>query len=138
MRVLTTLGELIAEPEIAPVRVGTAKENLIFAAEREMNSIENTYPSLLQAAESEGEATVIAAIQYSWSSHKQHLEIIEKIRRWSPSFFESVARKIDEKTDRYYVCEICGSTVTEVPAAGCPICGESAASYRLIRPDRFF
>jgi rubrerythrin len=137
-RVLTTLGELVAEPEIAPVTVGTAKDNLIYAAEREMHSIENTYPSLLQSVESEGQATVIAAIRYSWSSHKQHLEIIEKIRRWSPSFFETVARKIDEKTDRYYVCEICGSTVTEIPVDGCPICGESAAGYRLIPPDRFF
>ena len=137
-RLLATLGESVNEPEIAPVRVGTAKENLIYAAEREMNSIENTYPLLLQSVEGEGHTAVTAAIQYSWASHKQHLEIIEKIRRWSPSFFESVARKIDEKTDHYYVCEICGSTVTEIPVGSCPICGESAANYRLIRHDQFF
>ena len=138
VRVLATLGELAGEPEKAPLRVGTAKDNLIYAAERELNSIENTYPSLLRTVEREGHADVIAAVQYSWSSHKQHLDIIEKIRKWSPDFFETVARKIDKKTDRYYVCQVCGSTVTEMPEDDCPVCGKSPASYRLIRPDRFF
>jgi rubrerythrin len=137
-RMLATLGELIAEPRNMPVKVGTAKENLIYAAERELNSIENTYPLLLQAVEDEGHIDVIAAVRYSWSSHKQHLDIIEKIRRWSPDFFETVARKIDEKTDRYFVCQVCGSTVTEIPADTCPVCGEDQRHYRLIRHDRFF
>jgi rubrerythrin len=137
-RVLATLGELMAEPRKVPAKTGTAKENLIYAAERELNSIKNTYPLLLKAVESEGHADVIATVQYSWSSHKQHLDIIEKIRRWSPDFFETVARKIDEKTDRYFVCQVCGSTVTKVPADTCPVCGESHANYRLIRHDQFF
>lgn len=137
-RVLAELGEPIPRPEIAAIPAGSVKENLIYAAEREIDSIEDIYPRFLQSVEGEGHAGVISAIQYSWSSHKQHLEIIEKIRRWSPSFFESVARKIEEKTDRYYVCQVCGSTVTEIPVGGCPICAESAANYRSIRHDRFF
>lgn len=137
-RVLATLGELIGEREAATIPVGTAKENLIYAAERELNSIEKTYPDLLQAVEAESHADAIAVVQYSWASHKQHLDIIEKIQRWSPSFFESVARKIDEKTDRYFVCQVCGSTVTEIPEDACPICKEPASKYRLIPHDRFF
>jgi len=136
-RVLATLGELIGEPETAPIETGTAQENLIYAAERELYSIEHTYPLLLQSVEDEGHADAIATVRYSWSSHRQHLAIIERIRRWTPGFFESVARKIDETTDRYFVCQVCGSTVTERPVDDCPVCGEAAANYRLIPDDRY-
>jgi rubrerythrin len=137
-RVLATLGELVGDVETATVPVGTAKENLIYAAERELNSIEKTYPDLLKAVEAEGHTDSIAVVQYSWASHKQHLDIIEKIRRWSPNFFESVAKKIDEGTNRYFVCQICGSTVTEIPEDVCPVCKEPPSKYRLIPYDQFF
>lgn len=138
IRVLAMLGELARRPAPGEVRLGTAQENLIYAAEREMHSIEQTYPKLQQTVDAEGHADAITVVRYCWASHKQHLDIIEKIRRWSPGFFESVARKIDEKTDRYHVCQVCGSTVTEVPEAGCPVCKEPASKYRLIAHDRFF
>jgi rubrerythrin len=137
IRVLATLGEFKVEPEVPEIPVGTAKENLIYAAESEVNSIENTYPDLLRLLETEGHADAIAAVEYSWASHKQHRDIIAKIRRWSPSFFKTIARKIDESTDRYYVCRICGSTVTEAPKNACPVCKEPPGDYRLISPDRF-
>lgn len=137
-RVLATLGELVREPKAAAIPLGTAKENLIYAAERELNSIEKTYPELLQTVEAEGHADAITVIQYSWASHKQHLDIIEKIQRWSPSHFETVATKIDEKTDRYFVCQVCGSTVTQIPEEVCPVCMEPSSKYRLIPHDRFF
>ncbi len=138
VRVLATLGELVGTPETPEVPLGTAQENLIYAAERELNSIQNTYPALLQSAEAEGHADSITVIRYSWASHQQHLEIIEKIKRWSPSFFETVATTIDEKTDHYFVCQVCGSTVTELPEDACPVCEEPSSKYRLISRDRFF
>lgn len=137
-RVLSTHGELVGEVETATVPVRTAKENLIYAAERELNSIEKTYPELLKAVEAGGDTSAIAVVQYSWASHKQHLDIIEKIRRWSPNFFESVAKTIDEGTERYFVCQICGSTVTEIPEDACPVCKEPPSNYHLIPYDRFF
>lgn len=137
-RVLATLGELTEEIEQTAIPQGTAKENLIYAAESELKSIEETYPDLLQAVKADGHPDAIAVIQYSWASHKQHLDIIEKIQRWTPDFFESVARKIDKNTDRYFVCQVCGSTVTETPEDVCPVCKEPSSKYRLIPHDRFF
>lgn len=137
-RILDSLDFSLQEPKVQDIPIGDTKENLIYAAERELNSINNTYPAILEQVKQEGNNEAIKAVEYSWSSHKQHLDIINKIRKWSPSFFETVARKIDEKTDRYYVCEICGSTVTEIPKEACPVCNESASSYRLISPEDFF
>jgi rubrerythrin len=137
-RVLAMLGELVDQPEPKTIPLGTAKENLIYAAESELRSIGETYPGLFRAVADEGHTDAIAVIQYSWASHKQHLDIIEKIRRWTPDFFESVATKIDERTDHYFVCQVCGSTVTELPEDACPVCKEAPSKYRLIAHDRFF
>ncbi len=131
-RVLAALGEPPMEVETREIPVGTAKENLIHAAERELSSIENTYPDLAERIGPEGHAEAISAVEYAWASHKQHLEIISKIRRWSPSQFETVVKKIDERTQRYYVCQVCGSTVTEKPKDPCPVCNKPPSSYRLI------
>lgn len=137
-RVLAMFGVAVEETEQTEIPTGTAKENLIYAAERELKSIEDIYPSLLEAVAAEGHTDVVQAIRYSWASHRQHLGIIEKIRRWTPEHFESVTRKIDKNADRYFVCQICGSTVTTVPDKTCPVCKEPASSYRLIPHDRFF
>lgn len=136
-RILDTLGVALDEIPEKEIPVGDTKENLIYAAERELNSINNTYPAILDEIKAEGNAEAIKVVEYSWSSHKQHLDIINKIRRWSPSFFETVARKIDEKTDRYFVCEVCGSTVTEIPENACPVCEQPVSNYRLINPEEF-
>jgi rubrerythrin len=135
---LASLGEPRVKPVVEPAPEGTAKENVIFAAKREMASIESTYPRLLERIRKEGHTKAIAEVEYSWASHKQHLDIINKILRWSPGFFERVAKTIDEKTERYYVCDLCGSTVTKVPDGGCIICGEPPSNYRLIPTDRYF
>ena len=114
-RILGTMGISLEAPPEEEVPISDTKENLIYAAERELNSINNTYPMILKRVKAEGHPEAINIVEYSWASHKQHLDIINKIRRWSPRFFETVARKIDEKTDRYFVCGTCGSTVTEIP-----------------------
>ncbi len=137
-RVLAKLGVPPAEVDPVEVPTGSAKDNLIYAAEREFKSIEETYPALLAEVETEGYADAVSAVRYAWASHQQHLEIITKIRRWSPSFFETVARRIDEGTDRYYVCQVCGATVTAQPTSACPVCDQPAAAYKLIPPDRFY
>ena len=86
----------------------------------------------------EGLEGAVLAVQYSWQSHQQHLDIINKIRRWSPTMFETVARRIDKRANRYYVCEVCGSTVVELPKAKCPVCTVDTSHYRQIAPERFF
>ncbi len=136
-RVLSTLG-FETGPETTPdISVADTKENLITAANAEINSIDNFYPELLKNMEVEGHRDAILNTTYSWESHQQHRDLIQKILKWSPSFFEKVARRIDESTDRYFVCQICGSVDVAIPEGECPICDFSSAFYRQIAPDIF-
>jgi rubrerythrin len=137
----TNFGKILAHlnVELAPiakpsVRAGTTRENLMRAANGEMSSIEAFYPQLLERLRPEGHADAITTVQYAWASEKQHRDKIAQIQRWTGVFFEQVARTIDEKTGRYFVCQICGSTVNAVPAGSCPVCKFPPVHYRGIEP----
>jgi rubrerythrin len=133
-RVLARLGaDVVPHGNGGPADNGT-KKNLIAAAKAELKSINVSYPSYLKAVQVEGHPEAMNAVKYAWASHKQHIELINKIRKYAPALFEIVARRIDKVTDILYVCEICGSTTAKVPARVCPVCGQPAHHYRKIEP----
>ena len=50
-------------------------------------------------------------------------------------FFDSVAETIEEMKLDFYVCDICGSTVDEIPKTPCDICNYPVLGYtRVQRP----
>ena len=136
-RVLSVLGHAIEEINPPEIETQGTKDNLIAAAEAELNTIEIFYPSVMERIQPEQNADALRTVGYSWASHKQHRQLIEKVLRWSPSMFETVSRRIDENTDRYYVCQICGSTGIEIPESVCPICTYSIDNYRMISASAF-
>ena len=137
----TNFGKILArlDVELAPVakgpsKVGSTRENLIVAANDEMDSIDSFYPKLLEKLKPEGYEDAMLSVRYAWSSEQQHRDKIKQIQRWSDTFFETVAKRIDEKTGVYYVCQICGATVNAIPAGECTVCRNPATHYRKIEP----
>lgn len=132
-RILSRLGvelpPLAKEPTNAPA---STRDNLLTAVDSELESIDRFYPALFERLKPEAHADAMAAVRYAWASEKQHRDIIQKIRRWSPDFFEQVARSIDEKTGQYFVCQLCGSTTNAVPRDKCPVCSMPPQHYRHI------
>ncbi len=133
-KVLVQLGVALAPVPKPAVRAGTTRENLIMAANGEMSSIESFYPQLLEQLRPEGHVEAMTTVRYAWNSEKQHRDKIAQIQRWTGAFFEQVARTIDDKTGRYFICQICGSTVNAVPAGPCPVCTSPPTHYRGIEP----
>jgi rubrerythrin len=133
-RVLTRLGEELAPLPKPAVSVASTRDNLILAANDEMASIDGFYPGLLARISDEKHADAIDAVRFAWTSEKQHRDKIKQIQRWTPSFFDAVARTIDAKTGRYFICQLCGSTVHKVPEGTCPVCKNPPTQYRLIEP----
>jgi rubrerythrin len=133
-RVLARLGVEAEPAPAASVAAGGTKENLLKAVGEEIDSIDEFYPKLLARLQPEGHRDAVTYVTYAWESEKQHRDVIRKLQRYSPTFFELVARTIDMKTGTYYVCQICGSTVHRVPADRCPICKYTPEHYRRIEP----
>jgi len=133
-KILTQLNAELTPLAKPAIRAGATRDNLLLAAEGEMHSIDAFYPKLLAQIQPEGHEDAINAVKYAWSSEQQHRDKIKQILRWAPTFFEKVARTIDQKTGRYFICQVCGSTVNAVPAATCPICGFPSTYYRGVEP----
>jgi len=133
-RILARLNVEVPPVPKPTVKVGTTRENLIAAAESEMASIDSLYPGLLERIRAEGHADAMATVRYAWATEKQHRDKIAQIQRWSPTFFEQVAKQIDAKTGQYFICQLCGCTLNKLPAEICPVCANAAKHFRLVEP----
>ena len=120
--------------EVLPV-IGTTQENVITAMEAEIATIDTVYPAILAGVQKDELAIAMRNVQYSWASHVQHRDTLEKIRRYSPDHFETVARRIDEKSERYYLCQICGSVQPEIPEDHCAICEQDPTNFSYVEPE---
>jgi len=125
--------------EVAPtpkpeVKVGSTRENLIAAAGIEMRSVDQYYPAMLERITPEGHEDAMNAVRWAWATEERHRDKIRQIQRWSPTFFEQVAKVIDQKTGQYFVCQICGCALNAVPAGACPVCKNLPTHYRHVEP----
>ncbi|MBK9703824.1 MAG: rubrerythrin [Betaproteobacteria bacterium] len=125
-------GSTVAAP--TPIETRSTKENLIAAVDDEIDSIDRLYPGTLERIRPEGDAEAAVLVTFAWESERQHRDLIRKIRRYSPLLFEQVAKTIDAKTGRYFVCDHCGSTTNQLPSPSCIVCGSAAQRIRPVSP----
>lgn len=133
-RIQASLGAEVTPIAKPSFTVGSTRDNLMAAAEGEIRSVDEYYPKLLEKIRPEGHADALAAVGYAWETEKRHRDKLRQVQRWSPSFFEQVAKVIDQKTGQYHVCQLCGCTLNQVPATTCPVCKNLPRHYRLIEP----
>jgi len=119
-----------ANPAPTAIKAGTTKQNLIAAVDDEIDSIDSLYPRTHERLQPEGHVEATRFVKFAWESERQHRDLIQKIRRYSPLLFEKVAKAIDEKTGLYFVCQTCGSTLNKVPTPVCPVCASAPAQYQ--------
>jgi len=137
----TNFGRILARlnAEVLPiakpaVTVGSTRDNLLTAAAMEAQSVDEQYPKLLERIQAEGFEDALNAVRFAWGTERQHRDKIRQIQRWSPTFFDQVAKQIDKKTGQYFVCQICGNTLNQVPEGTCPVCSNASRHFRLIDP----
>jgi rubrerythrin len=128
---ITRLG---GQANAAPTTIkrGTTKQNLIAAVDDEIDSIDALYPRTLERIQPEGNSEATRLVKFAWESERQHRDLIQKIRRYSPILFDQVAKAIDEKTGLYFVCQTCGSTLNKVPSPNCPVCASAPEQYHQV------
>jgi rubrerythrin len=126
------LRELGQEPVMPSVQIelSSTREHLRQAATVEAEEIDREYPAILERIDGEGHERAIRFLTYAWRAEQQHRDLILKIKKGASWFFGTLVEKIEEGPSRYYVCQICGSTLGELPADQCPICEHSHDRYR--------
>ena len=129
------LSELGAEPQKQPelkVEISSTKKNLNRATKVELEEIDKKYPQFIETLKSEDHEAAIQFTTYAWESEKQHRDLIKRIKSGTGIFFGLLKKEFNESPTDYFVCQNCGSTITEIPNATCPICGGSATNYKKI------
>jgi len=128
------LGELGVQDHAPAIgfEIATTRENLQQATHVETDEIDREYPEILEQIRPENHAAAIRDITYAWEAEKQHRDLIVKIHGAASRWFGLLVRRIEGEPTHYYVCRVCGSTLTEVPAEWCPICGHSIEHYEAI------
>jgi rubrerythrin len=132
-KVLSNIG---AEAEEVPgfePKVSSTRKNLRLATAVELEEIDNKYPQFIKQITPENHAEAIQYITYAWESEKQHRELLKKIKSGTGIFFGLLTQKIEGSPSPYFVCQNCGSTLSEIPEATCPICGGPPAKYTEIK-----
>lgn len=128
-RLLRELGEEPVDPPVK-IELSSTRAHLTQAATVEAAEIDTEYPAILQRIEGEQHEKAIRFITYAWKAEQQHRDLILKIKKGASWFFGMLVSRIEGSPTRYYVCQICGSTVTELPGSQCPICDHPPKEYR--------
>jgi len=127
---LVELGEEVRETQIPQIKVSSTKRNLKKATKVELSEIDTKHPQFIHEIESEHYEAATRNITYAWLSEKQHRDLIEKIQSGTGMLFGLLAKKIEDSPSQYFVCQNCGSTLTEFPQEACPIYKGSVSSYK--------
>jgi len=128
-RLLRALGARAKIPSV-DIQLSSTREHLKQAATVEAAEIDQEYPDILKRIKGESHEQAILFITYAWKAEQQHRDLILKIKKGASWFFGMLVSRIEDNPTRYYVCQICGSTVTELPGSQCPICDHPPEEYR--------
>jgi rubrerythrin len=128
-QILSGLGTQGWESPKAEVKISSTRVNLRNALDFELKDIDQRYPQIYEKSKPENHEEAIRNILYAWDSEKQHRDLIKMMRSGTGIFFGILSKKIEEVSVQYFVCQLCGSTMIELPTDHCPICNGHASQY---------
>jgi rubrerythrin len=131
-RLLSDLGVQVKEIPKPEFEVSSTKENLNHAATVEIEEIDQEYPRLIAYIKPEKHEAAVRNIMYAWQAEKQHRDILKKVVSGTGVFFGVLVEKIEKTDVQFFVCQRCGSTLTELPKDLCPICKGPPAQYEKV------
>lgn len=127
------LSDLGAEGKETPkpeIKISTTKENLKMATQMELWHIDQFYPQSIEKATLENHEGTIGNLTYAWETEKQHRDLLKKIQSGTGLLFKLLAKKFEGPPANYFVCQVCGSTLMELPKDVCPICKVPVSQFK--------
>ena len=135
-KLLSDLGAEAKETPKPEINISATKENLNMAAKMELWHIDQFYPQSIEKAKLENHEGTIGNLNYAWETEKQHRGLLKKIQLGTGILFKLLAKKFEETPAKYFVCQVCGSTLTELPKDVCPICKVPVSQFKEVERIR--
>jgi rubrerythrin len=128
-QILYNLGVREIKPPKLEVKVASTRVNLRNGLDYELKDIDQRYPHFYEKSKPDDHEEAIRNIVHAWDSEKQHRDLIRMVRSGTGIFFGILSRKMERASVQYFVCQVCGSTLIELPTDRCPICNSQASRY---------
>jgi rubrerythrin len=116
------LGGTVATFQLDPVNPRTTAENLQGAIKGESYESDTMYPEFLAVAKADDARAAIRTLEFAAAAEKEHAKLYQN----------ALANLGKNAPEDYYVCQVCGMTLTELPAKKCPSCRKSRDEYKKI------
>ncbi|PTY03263.1 rubrerythrin [Opitutaceae bacterium EW11] len=115
-------GGKLDERPLDEVKLGTTEENLKAALAGESYERDTMYPKFIATATAEGNREAVRTFRFAVEAEKQHAVFYQQA-------LEKPATLQDAK---FYVCPVCGNTVTTLPDTRCPVCRKGADQFEAV------
>ena len=80
------------------------------------------YPEFLAVAKADDARAAIRTLEFAVAAEKEHAKLYQEA-------LDNLGKNAPKD---YYVCQVCGMTLTELPAKKCPSCRKSRDEYKKI------
>jgi rubrerythrin len=121
---ILSLGGKVQEPALDEVKVGTTGENLQAAIKGESYERDTMYPSFVKQAKQDGAKAAVRSFDFAMTAEGEHAKLYQ----------DALAKLGNNAPADYYVCTVCGYTVTVLPGKNCPSCHSPRDKYIKITP----
>ena len=119
---IVKLGGKVDEFQLEEVTPGTTAANLEAAIKGESYERDTMYPEFMALAKKENARPAMRSLRFAMETEAAHAELYEA----------ALANLGKQGPIDYYVCQVCGMTVTQLPAEKCKVCREPVDEYKKI------
>jgi rubrerythrin len=105
--------------------IGSTKENLMAASIGEHQEFTGIYPRFIEKAEEERNERAKRTFEYANDVEKVHHGYFEEA-------LAAVREGQDPEDKVYFICQVCGNTVTGEAPERCPICGAPRSQFKQV------
>lgn len=116
------LGGTVATFELETVTPGTTAENLEASIKGESYERDTMYPDFIAQAKKDDARPAMRTFGFAIAAEKEHAKLYQA----------ALASLGKNKATDYYVCNVCGMTLTALPAKKCPSCHKGREEFKLI------
>jgi len=105
--------------------VGSTRDNLKAAISGESYEFTKMYPGFIEQAKSENNKKAEITFDYANKVEKIHYNLYQKA-------LEVLEAGKEPKAEPYFVCQVCGNTVSGEAPEKCPVCGAPRSKFRQV------
>lgn len=116
------LGGTVDSFKLDEVVPGTTAENLKAAIKGESYERDTMYPEFLANAKADDAKPAIRSIQFAAAAEKEHAKLYQ----------QALDQLGKNPPQDYFVCQVCGMTLTGLPAKKCPVCHNGLDEFKKI------